>query len=475
VRTNLPYQPALGATLWNRSSFWYVIFVMLGLMSVEYLRALDIRSQPFLELRNEITLSILDRGNQSIMVGLLSALHVALYCAKLRNQPAALPRKESRFAWLEMTDVAKSGLVLLSLIAYIWNTPQGSSQPIIARLLLGSDQSTNIMVLLTGIVLNQVLSLSLRGGLSKDVPRALTALLGFLCLSFILQAEGPHVYRYGDIIRKCGLWVNPNTHGLLMALGLVISLGLIFARFENADSGKARTNGPASTVMLAVIMLLLGWQLLHSFSRGAWLAAASGATALLWRYCSPDQPGNRTRLLQLRRTMLPIAVLGASLLVIGFWFLRDAPHGVVRRLYSINNPNDFSIRNRITAWSGALEMIKDRPVTGYGWGSAETVYENYYMPLELDDGKAIGLNDYSTLGLTLGLTGLGMFSMLFLAHWKRVAGTFSRPGSIPWICNAGLLTLLVGFAFEGGLFKLATAAPFWILLELGTLHAPPKE
>jgi hypothetical protein len=27
--------------------------------------------------------------------------------------------------------------------------------------------------------------------------------------------------------------------------------------------------------------------------------------------------------------------------------------------------------------------------------------------------------------------------------------------------------LLVGFWFDGGLFKLATAAPFWILLELG--------
>jgi hypothetical protein len=29
---------------------------------------------------------------------------------------------------------------------------------------------------------------------------------------------------------------------------------------------------------------------------------------------------------------------------------------------------------------------------------------------------------------------------------------------------------LVGFWFDGGLFKLATAAPFWILLELGRVR-----
>jgi len=35
------------------------------------------------------------------------------------------------------------------------------------------------------------------------------------------------------------------------------------------------------------------------------------------------------------------------------------------------------------------------------------------------------------------------------------------------VCRAGAVVLLVGFWFDGGLFKLATAAPFWILLELG--------
>ena len=36
-------------------------------------------------------------------------------------------------------------------------------------------------------------------------------------------------------------------------------------------------------------------------------------------------------------------------------------------------------------------------------------------------------------------------------------------------CRAGALAMLVAFWFDGGLFKLATAAVFWILLELGSV------
>jgi hypothetical protein len=35
------------------------------------------------------------------------------------------------------------------------------------------------------------------------------------------------------------------------------------------------------------------------------------------------------------------------------------------------------------------------------------------------------------------------------------------------VCRAGALVLAVGFWFDGGLFKLPTAATFWILLKLG--------
>jgi len=35
------------------------------------------------------------------------------------------------------------------------------------------------------------------------------------------------------------------------------------------------------------------------------------------------------------------------------------------------------------------------------------------------------------------------------------------------VCRAAATVLMVGFWFDGGLFDLATASTFWILLELG--------
>ena len=42
-------------------------------------------------------------------------------------------------------------------------------------------------------------------------------------------------------------------------------------------------------------------------------------------------------------------------------------------------------------------------------------------------------------------------------------------------CRAGAIVLLVGFWFDGGLFKLATASTFWILLELGNANLVPQK
>jgi hypothetical protein len=42
---------------------------------------------------------------------------------------------------------------------------------------------------------------------------------------------------------------------------------------------------------------------------------------------------------------------------------------------------------------------------------------------------------------------------------------------LPATCHAGAIVLLIGFWFDGGLFKLPMAATFWILLELGSVES----
>jgi hypothetical protein len=50
----------------------------------------------------------------------------------------------------------------------------------------------------------------------------------------------------------------------------------------------------------------------------------------------------------------------------------------------------------------------------------------------------------------------------------------TRHLSLQAACRAGALALLVAFWFDGGLFKLATASVFWILLELSQMRNPPS-
>ena len=107
------------------------------------------------------------------------------------------------------------------------------------------------------------------------------------------------------------------------------------------------------------------------------------------------------------------------------------------------------------------------------------------------------MNDYLMLGSTLGVPALLCFLMyvgLCLTRPMEDRGRRTEDGPpsnnhgprttdhgppctdhriliadcwLKAVCRAGAVVLLVGFWFDGGLFKLATAAPFWILLELG--------
>jgi O-antigen ligase len=180
-----------------------------------------------------------------------------------------------------------------------------------------------------------------------------------------------------------------------------------------------------------------------------------------------------------------LAVVAVSVAVLAFWSLRDSQWLVARRAVSVANANDFSWRNRVAAWEGALQMMAEKPWFGYGWNQPERVYDQFYRPSKVPEGAAIQLNDYFTLGTTLGIPALLCFVIYVSlslrgspkskvqspkpeAQGPAATLAFSlQPLAFQSACRAGAVVLLVGFWFDGGLFKLAMAAPFWILLELG--------
>jgi len=155
---------------------------------------------------------------------------------------------------------------------------------------------------------------------------------------------------------------------------------------------------------------------------------------------------------------------------------RGSENVILRRVASIGNPNDFSWRNRVASWEGALQMMADKPMLGHGWGRAEAMYDSFYKPAKLDTGAAIQMNDYLILGASLGIPALAAFVLLLLL---LITGTLTEIAAsddsqmLRYTFAAAALALAIAFWFDGGLFKLSTGVVFWILL-IPMLHNPSR-
>ncbi len=361
----------------------------------------------------------------------------------------------------------------------------------------------------------------------------LSILVFLLAASALWQPEYGMDFQYRGQRRWTGPWDNPNLYGLLMGVGTVLAVGLFFSRLKAKDSSRPGAECPPFNYQLKTIhyaqgLLLLAaaglcaYGLVKSYSRGAWLGTACGLLYLAWQRIthpahelqerpSPSPPGGRgeragVRWVLLRHRLqalslscssnfspvrslwLPLAVLLASVLALSFWQFRHTENPLARRVFSVGNLNDFSWRNRVATWSGAVTMMKDRPWVGHGWGKAETVFREQYKPVRLEDAAALQMNDYLMLGISGGvlallcLLGYLWLVLMRCAEWGVRSG--EPPDSVGLqpsdlslqpsvIAAAGATVLLVGFWFDGGLFKLPTGAVFWLLVELARIFPLP--
>jgi O-antigen ligase len=141
----------------------------------------------------------------------------------------------------------------------------------------------------------------------------------------------------------------------------------------------------------------------------------------------------------------------------------------------------------LISYEGALQIMAEHPLSGVGLGGFQREFQQQYAPPLLTEHWSIILNDYLTIGMALGVPALLCFACLLWVHWNRASlchRETSRSPNAPLaqapVCNGpdsqslltlgyrgALIVLLIGFWFDGGLFKLALATPFWVFLELG--------
>ena len=441
------------------------------------------------------------------------------------------------FAWMNWV-ISLSGrgrlvcgmaLVLLGVIRYVRNYAHAS-------------MATDTLVLCFGVALfgGIFFGRALEFNYAKH-PRLSAILLGMVltvfCLALLTDNSTGQAFSYRGQARWSGRWDNPNTFGVLMAVGVVLAVGWAVSGVRCQVSGdkeaesrkwKAEIGRWVGIALLAAAAVGCGVGLVKSYSRGAWLGAVCGLGFIGYQVVRCQVSGaakteSRKQKVEIscsscvswfRRNWLPVAAIVVSVVALGFWNWRHTERTFARRVASVANARDFSSRNRVAAWVGALQMLAGKPWLGFGWNQPERVYEELYCPPNVPEAMAIQLNDYFTLGITLGIPALVCFIAFVGLNLTRSAecgirneeeaphpgplrrpipnslirraDTFSHPmgegnpasegqaarksrhPSLELACRAGVLVLLVGFWFDGGLFKLPTSSVFWILLALGS-------
>ena len=284
------------------------------------------------------------------------------------------------------------------------------------------------------------------------------------------------VFHYREAHRATGLWNNPNTYGLLSACLSAACLAWLFriAPWKQAANNnrlnERNADRRAWLLLLPLVPAALG--MLRSYSRGAWLGFLVAMVWCGWVRFSPvlralrsraraGSIPDRRRWLVFRLSLVALMAGGLSSL----WFLKDFQNPLLRRVGTVANHTDRSWRNRVDAWVGAARMTVARPVTGWGLNQVDATYAREFKPAHLKETAAIQLNDSLTLAAGMGVPAVGLFLVLVV---RRLHHAY-REGDL---LVAPLLVLLVGSWFDGVLFRIPLAVPFWVLLLAGIGNPP---
>ncbi len=213
-----------------------------------------------------------------------------------------------------------------------------------------------------------------------------------------------------------------------------------------------RTFQRAFSVVLSLLAMLI---LIWTGSRGAWAGSVVGLS--VWLYM--ELPG-----LEFRRRRIVFAgfAVAATAAVFNASSITE----------SIGRHTD-----RPLLWRGAMTMIRQRPLFGFGLGSFAAEFPafapaSFAHRMSLDNTFAEHAHcEYLNVAAETGVLGAGAFVWL-IAYILRSAFFSSSAGGLWKAVPAALLAALVHAAFDRNFRLASTAVPFWLLSGLTFTHRP---
>ena len=323
---------------------------------------------------------------------------------------------------------------------------------------------------------------------SKHLSLLADVLLG---LALVVSVAGLAAYQLLDQERASALYGNAQPLGSLVMLLLPIVAAL-------AISDKKATRQIVSQITL---ILMVGCLLLTQV-RSAWMGSIAGLVMLALlasRVSERVEEKAQRRQNKAAGVALPWKsrkdqfVLPALLavLAVGFVFTMNAQNGsMAQRVSSVSQlGTDMSWQARVgDSWTGALKMIEQRPLTGWGAGLFPFYQHQFTNQGTTIDPSGTGVrislaeqahNFYLQTTAELGLIGMGlMLAVLFCfwsAAWRRIP---TMEAGIRRTLLMAATAASVGFAFDAvgsPSWQYAQSSMFlWLVLGIGTSCMRPR-
>ena len=273
--------------------------------------------------------------------------------------------------------------------------------------------------------------------------------------------------------RYRGIGQNPNTTPMLLALAVPLCAWSLH-----------RERRRSARIVVALALALFVATIAASSSRGALLGATAGTLAY-----AAVALGARSRVRAVV-AILAVAALTTAAMQIpdpapppppaspGATAAPTRPDANADRAFRLDieigrggeiRRTLFSSSGRSQAWSGALELARERPVAGYGFGTEERVFVDRYYYFD----SRVPENSYIGIVLQLGIAGLAAVAALLAALLISFRRAPQR--ELAAACCAVLVAGLVVAATQSYLFSVGNNAtlPLWIAaFLLGALAQP---
>jgi putative inorganic carbon (HCO3(-)) transporter len=307
------------------------------------------------------------------------------------------------------------------------------------------------------IVLYYVIINNLAG---RDAVR--TTVRCLVVLGFVLSAYGIYEVASGS---EQILWMSKSiSRGLVSStfsdaatfggfLSLIVPLGAGAA----LDSLSRHRWGEGVIFSTCAAVVLAG--LVGTFNRSSWAGTlvALVAMALVALYRSPA-PSEYRR-----------GVLAGGLLLM-FIVAGAASRSAVDRFLAAFEGDGSSTAARYEYFLSSIEMMRDRPMLGFGPGTYQYVWRSYRLPAppSVSRDAVYAHNEYAQYGAEMGVAAPLLIVWLLIAHIARGLRTPLQPG-IDWVA-AALTASPVGLASANIAYFHwhipATAELFWVVLGL---------